>query len=201
MHSINLRNLYLLFKACEAPITKCFRLLLGFTDELTLSQPWQRYDGIVILRQIDLFQKRDSPIRCLYRMYEFLCCNESNQPMLETQYFWDHSDPSWRLISIPDPEEHDTERYAILASLVESLVLAFNWRIGLGGKRGGDSQRLSDATVAEQCPYWARDVPPLSNTLIPCEQFLIDGMGLDLQTNDPFTKRHIVANAGNIFSI
>ena len=74
---------------------------------------------------IPLFNRQDTATASVYRMCEFLCANESNQLMMEMQYFWDHTRPDiWTLNGLPDPQDNDIEQYAILASLVESLVLA-----------------------------------------------------------------------------
>jgi hypothetical protein len=86
-----------------------------------------------MLRLSTHFTENDNPLTSLYRLCEFICADESNQVMLETSYFW--SNDSWSFSSIPDPCDSDIERYAVLASLVESLVYAFNYRLSLGSRR------------------------------------------------------------------
>lgn len=94
---------------------------------------WHRYDDIVVLRQSSQFTGNDSPLASLYRLCEFVCANEPNQIMLETKYFWSRG--SWNLHGISDPRDKNTERYAVLASLLENLVYAFNYRLDLGSRR------------------------------------------------------------------
>lgn len=164
-------NLNLLFRpGTTHPVLILVRLVLGYfgLSRVVLPEPlpspralrersdliYQRYDGITMLRQVPLFHRQDTSTASLYRMCEFLCANNSNQLMGEMQYFWDHPSPVvWALHEIPDPQDEDVERYAILASIVESLVLAFNWRLEHGFRRvkmRGNS--ISD--VVETCPYW-----------------------------------------------
>ena len=158
---------------------------------------WHRYDDIVVLRQSSQFTGNDSPLASLYRLCEFICANEPNQIMLETKYFWSRG--SWNLHAISDPCDRDTERYAILASLVESLVYAFNYRLNLGSRR--------EATIEPQsqsCPPWASKVPALRSQLRlrPKNEFDFEGEEFESWTaTNPFSRRNIVANAGNLFSI
>lgn len=117
------------------------RLTPPVPDDLTLPKPlptprqlqekpnltWDRHDGIVILRQVPEFTAHDTPMKSLYRLCEFLCADEPNQVMLEMNYFWSHSSEPWDLQSISDPTDDNHERYALIVSLVESLVLAFSF--------------------------------------------------------------------------
>ncbi|KAK3723947.1 hypothetical protein LTR37_001431 [Vermiconidia calcicola] len=146
-----------------------------------------------------LFNRQDTATASVYRMCEFLCADESNQLMMEMQYFWDHPRPdAWTLNGLPDPQDNDVERYAILASLVESLVLAFNQRLRLGLRRGQPSRdsasHLQD--ILETCPLWTSKITKLKSTLVLCEDEFFVSM-----SNNPFRARNIVANAGNLFSI
>lgn len=156
----------------------------------------RRYDGITMLRRIPLFVEADTPTASLYRMYDFLCANNSNQLMLEAKYFWQRG--SWRLRSLPDPQDENPERSAVLASVVESLVLAFNWKMKLLGLRR--DSLAADNTVSqhqmETSPSWTSEVPKLNQKLV-----LYASEALTLDTKTPFTQRNIVANAGNLFSI
>jgi hypothetical protein len=157
---------------------------------------WVRYDGIVMLRQVSQFTIHDTPVASLYRICEFICADQPNQVMLETNYFWSHN--SWSLCSIPDPCDDDDERYAMLASLVESLVIAFNYRLSLGFRRDGALDEKS-----ENCPPWVSRVPALRDTLHLKRQ-TGDDFGNEeysiTKATDPFSKRNIEANAGNLFS-
>lgn len=196
------------------PLDLLQRLASGPIEQLTLPAPlpdpqhflhnreliWQRYDSITVLRQVSLFQRNDSPSRSIYRMCEFLSADFPNQLMLEMQYFWHHEEPQWTLAAIPDPRETNVERYAILASLVESLVTAFNARLALGLRRGRESiVAKSDqirSTPGERAPFWTCKVPRLSYELS-----LYDAGPYFVPTDEPFSNRNIIANAGNLFSI
>jgi hypothetical protein len=157
----------------------------------------RRYDGIITLRKLPLFRARDTPTMSLYRMYEFVCADMSDELMHETNYFWRRSE--WTLASIPNPHDTHHGRQAILASLVESLVSAFNQRISLGLRRTDDHHH--EVIVVETCPQWTADVPPLPQKLQLYEYDIYDEI-LDYQhNNSPFDKRNVVANAGNIWSI
>lgn len=69
----------------------------------------------------------------LYRMYGLLCANDLNQLMLETQCFWNSTPcPLWSFVAVPDRRDGNLENSAILASLIEGLVLASNYRYELG---------------------------------------------------------------------
>ncbi|KAK7001014.1 hypothetical protein R3P38DRAFT_1810209 [Favolaschia claudopus] len=77
----------------------------------------------------------DTPLRALYRLYECTVDYDANEMMLDSQY-WFHQQAHWRLADVPDPKDPDPTRYAIIASLVEDLVDAFNYEIKLGLRRG-----------------------------------------------------------------
>lgn len=87
--------------------------------------------------------------------------------MEESNYFFNQ--PSWALIDMPDPRDADPVRYAILASLLEILADAFNWKISLGLRRGVKSASLTKAQRTlyrtnpnkpfEQMPEWVKGVP------------------------------------------
>ena len=211
-------NTTLLFGGSRRPIGTLVRLVFVLTDRLTLPQPvplptelrdmtdliWQRYDAIVVLRRIPLFTRKDSPTRSLYRMYELVASDQSNQLMQEVQYFWNRSASSWRVQSISDPRDESVERYAILASLVESLVLAFNWRYSLGFRRGREadtSAKLVAEGNLEKSPAWTASVVPLVHELRLYEADpYLEFLG-EIPRTSPFAQRNIIANAGNIFSI
>lgn len=156
-----------------------------------------RYHDIITLRQDSEFVRLDTPSASISRICEFICANDPNQIMLEMQYFWSRS--SWTLSSIPDPADSDVQRYAVLASLVESLVAAFNFRLNLGLRR--DEGPGSDP---ESCPSWVSKVPALRDQLHlwPSTENAFETQDFhNLERSDPFSKRNIVANAGNLGSI
>lgn len=98
---------------------------------------------------------------------------------------------------IPDPRDGDAVRYAVLASLMEAMVDAFNWRLELGLRRGGKRwvERGDDGTpapfVPEVIPAWAGRVPALEDELIMAE----GGRG------PRFAKRNIIAHEGDLRTV
>ncbi|KAF2718144.1 hypothetical protein K431DRAFT_231406 [Polychaeton citri CBS 116435] len=205
------QGLTFLFGGSRHPLQILYSLFWGFPASFPLPDPLltpaelrqdsnvvsERHDGIIVLRHTPLFTWRDTPLRSIYRMYEFLCIEESNQLMLETRYFWDSP---WKLGMIPDPGDANLERYAVIASIVESLELAFRYRYSLGSRRPRYPSRLSGNPKYEDsefaCPSWTSAVPRLSSPLILTEQSLPPFVH-----SNPFSERNIVANAGNMFSI
>ncbi|KAM0724101.1 hypothetical protein Q7P37_000281 [Cladosporium fusiforme] len=185
------------------------RLTPPVPDDLTLPKHlptprriWDRHDGIVILRQVPEFTAHDTPMKSLYRLCEFLCADEPNQVMLEMNYFWSHSSEPWDLQPISDPNDDNHERYALVVSLVESLVLAFNFLQKLGSRRG----ESTEARI-QHCPLWTVNAPSLDHLLNLQRQSGMDNdmnVGsndlLSLAPTDLFSKRNITANAGNLFS-
>lgn len=87
------------------------------------------------MHYIHLFRMRDTPLRSLYRLYEYTCNRIPNEIMEEGMYFF-HYQTGWRVKDIPDLKDSDPLRYIILACLAEALVEAFNFKIKLGLRRG-----------------------------------------------------------------
>ena len=207
------KSLRLLFRGTGRPFTHLLELLWVWPWKLRVpahfrsprslrdapDTVWERYDGMTVLRQIPLFIWRDTPTRSLYRMYEYLCADLSDQLMLEFNYFWSHPYPDrWTPEAIADPCDEDLERYAVLASLVESLVNAFNFRRSYGFCRSdalpGHDKEGPDLMVG---PSWTAKVPPL-----PSRLSLYEPVFPPLPNKkEPFAGRNIVANAGNLFSV
>lgn len=84
----------------------------------------RRLENLTDQRGIPLWRARDTPLRSLYRMYEAMMSDVYVVIGTETEYFWYQR--RWSLDSIPDPRDPDPIRYAVLACLVEELVVAFN---------------------------------------------------------------------------
>lgn len=159
----------------------------------------QRQDGIFQLRCIPLFRLRDTPLRSVYRLYEYMCAGFHTQVQYETEYFYFHPDSArWSVEEIPDPEDSHQQRYAFVASIVEALVAAFNWRLCLGLQR--DRSRLSFGEMELhpprriRSPEWAVAVPPLPEPLIIADN--VD------RHKTPFEARNIMGvNNGHMYSI
>jgi hypothetical protein len=96
-------------------------------------------------------------------MVEDLCTRQYILMGYECQYFFYRDEPRWRLCDIPDPQESDPVVYAILASMVEALVEAFNWKLRLGIRRNRKNdyseQRATNCKL-ETAPAWTVRVAP-----------------------------------------
>lgn len=213
------KNLSLLYNGgSRHPTAIAAKLLLCRGAHLSLPRPLpspravladgsllaKRWDGLAVLRQLPQFVRADNATASLYRMSEFLSADEPHALVQETQYFWDGPHALWQLEHVPDPRDSDGERYALLASLVESLVLAFNYRMSLGARRGGgvggEWQKGADADDGreqqETCPAWTATVPPLEVPLV-----LRTEEDFTPTACDPFAKRNIKANSRSLFAV
>lgn len=181
----------------------------------TPSLPLQRqhYATLINKRAIPVWRSRDTPLRSLYRLYEDLVSDHYPMVGTETEYFWYQNRGRWALERIADPRDPDPIRYAILASLAESLVDAFNWRLGLGMRRNKKHirrERDSDpypSFMPENAPGWASSVPAIDLQLLrdTMPPHILDGDGrLVLEINgcdSIFAKRNIVTNVGWLYTI
>ncbi|ESZ91175.1 DNA-binding protein [Sclerotinia borealis F-4128] len=159
------------------------------------------------LRNVELWALRDTPIRCVYRMYEILMMGDYAPLGSETEYCWRHYEKNWTLSSIPDPKDPDPVRYAIVACIVEELVNSFNWRLALGMRRNGENirrQKNGDPWppyTPVVGPDWTRSVPPIepfmlqdlpSDMVSESGKLILEERGCD----EGFAKRNIVTNVG-----
>ncbi|KEQ74196.1 hypothetical protein M436DRAFT_44116 [Aureobasidium namibiae CBS 147.97] len=123
----------------------------------------ERQSSIRTLHRIPIFRVRDTPLCSLYRMVEDVCTRQDELLGYEAHYLFRHTERRWRLCNIPDPRERDPVVYAILASIVEALVEAFNWKLKLGIRRNGrndfSEQRAINCEL-ESVPAWAALVAP-----------------------------------------
>ena len=114
----------------------------------------------------------DTPLASLYRMFEFIVTENTTGLRGEIQSFFNHS--SWPVSTIPDPNDADPDRYAILSVIPQFLVLAFNRLIEKGLPRGSppilsneDIDELrSRPVVLEELPPWTARVTKLDKTLV-----------------------------------
>lgn len=171
---------------------------------------FRRRHDLINLTSIPLWRARDTPLRSLYRLYESLMSGEYSPIGQETEYFWYQR--SWVLADIPDPADPDPIRYAILASLAEELVEAFNWRLGLGMRRN-HKHILRERNEDPYPPYepvsgpkWTGKVPPIPQELLADlpREFIRDGRLLVLEergVSETFLKRNIVTNVGWHYTI
>jgi hypothetical protein len=126
----------------------------------------RHHPDIFNLRYIPIWTIRDTPLRAVYRLYEILMTQEFVLLRLECEYMWHRQGRKWSLHSIPDPCDPDPVRYAMLASIVEELVRAFNWRLQHGQRRNGKHIRRSIENPwppydPEVTPSWTASVPPI----------------------------------------
>lgn len=117
--------------------------------------------------------KGRTPNASLYWMYEYLVVGFTIGPRTEIEYFFNQ--PSWAVSAIPDPQDADPQRYAILSVLPHYLCKAFNRLIERGLPRGSpaiiagneaERELRSRPMVLEEEPEWALRVPPLSEKLV-----------------------------------
>ncbi|KAM5352677.1 hypothetical protein ACJ41O_005399 [Fusarium nematophilum] len=128
------------------------------------------YEVPLLNRRVDPDQ--DSPLSALYRIYEHLVLDQNLEIRNEIEAFWYHKD--WAVADIPDPSDHDPERYACLACIPPLLCLAFNRRIEMGLPREAPSifnQDMLDEWRGQERKYesepaWTEMVPQLNEALV-----------------------------------
>lgn len=167
-------------------------------DPLVSASILQR--NILQLHFIPLFRLRDTPLCSLYRLYEDLCRGDIILMGYESTYFFNHNQASWRLSQIEDPKDTDVVRYTVLASFVEALVAAFNWKIEQGLRRNGThASEIGDnddyQLFLETSPSWTSRVGPLAETLDLRPPNNKDGV------SPVFQERNIEAPMGYLYSV
>jgi hypothetical protein len=104
-------------------------------------------------------------------LYEHIVLDNNIGMRNEIESFWWKK---WPVKDIPDPlDEHEPERYAVLACIPPLLVESFNKRTELGLRRDAHSimsveERQAFAAtpkVLESAPSWTSRVKPLERTL------------------------------------
>ena len=153
------------------------------------------------LRYISLFRIHDTPLAVLYRLYECTCTRSHNETMEESQYLFHHQ-PLWRVKDIPDPKDPDPVRYAILASLAETLATSFNFKINLGLRRGITNEKPLLIAQFRHAPDPPLEEPPAwCPTVIPLKERLVLSPGLIQTPYEHFTKRNILADVHQLWNI
>ncbi|KAG5928608.1 hypothetical protein E4U42_000322 [Claviceps africana] len=150
------------------------------------------------LRSMYLWEARDTPQRCFYRLYQAFCAADGHMISYETEYFWRKSSPRWAVANIPDPRCEDLEQYAVMASLAEVLAESFTWRLNLGLRRTDtpcvNFDREPPPFEPEVCPTWTASVPPLSNKLLIHEDE-------DVYFDSPLHRRNIYMATGHFYTV
>lgn len=158
---------------------------------------YYRQSGIRQLFDIPLFRARDTPLRSLYRLYEDLCADHFIMMGYECEYFFQPRG-RWSLVNVPDPKDDDPVRYAILASMVEALVDAFNWRLELGLRRDGSkdlTENKHNTFVREQPPSWTNNATTLDS------QLDLSNSERNCKPHKRFLKRNIRAPMGYLHTL
>lgn len=212
--SIEIRHTIRRARACPNTLAVLHRLFWPFPWNLPPATPLSydqlqaspdlidtRQSGIRHLFEIPLFRVRDSPLNSIYRLHDDLCVSRLILLSYECEYLFRQNSKRWLLCQLPDPRDDDPIRYAILASLVEALVDAFNWRLKLGLRRGGSRYRQSKGmaidSMLEEAPLWAKKAAPVGSPVdlinYEAEPFA--------QLDDHFLKRNIKAVTGYLYTI
>lgn len=161
----------------------------------------ERQAGIRNLFEIPLFRARDSPLWSLYRLHDDLCADRRSLITYECEYLFRRGSERWSLSRIEDPCDEDPVRYAVLASLVEALVEAFNWKLALGIRRGGrpcdQSEERATNFVREVAPEWTGKVGAVEKRVS-----LIDRESEPFAKPDEnFLRRNIEASMGYLYTV
>lgn len=170
-----------------------------------------QFEYIHNLRAIPIWRMRDTPLRSIYRLYELYLADHYALMGWETEYFFFR--PDWKLKDIPDPKDPDPLRYAVIASIVEELHEAVNWRLSLGLRRDRTHVYREDdhdpwpPFTSEELPSWTSCVPPINRDLlkvsVPAESLDAEG-NLVLEENGKsqnFARRNIITNTGWLYTI
>lgn len=210
---LTLLGMFIPYPSWKLPVPGPFSLRALIDDE-------KNRTGIILshfadlhnLRAIRIFRMRDTPLRSVYRIYELFMADQYPLMGWETEYFV-FSQPKWRLQDIPDPRDPDPLRYAMIASIVEELGEAINWRLGLGLRRNGDHLYREEDTdplppfIPEQLPDWTKKVLPMDKGLlkssVPAGKIDANGnLVLEENGRSPiFARRNIITNTGWFYTI
>ncbi|GAW23792.1 hypothetical protein ANO14919_133690 [Xylariales sp. No.14919] len=159
-------------------IVKCsLKNILGRPPEAPPTVSWLLEHRTACAEQGALTKGR-TPTASLYRMYEYLVVGFTIGLRTEIEFFFNQ--PTWAVSAIPDPQDADPQRYAILSILPYYLCKAFNRLIERGLPRGSPAIIAGDEAerelrarpiVLEEEPEWASKVPSLPEKLtIPRRQ-------------------------------
>lgn len=165
------------------------------------------HENLFELRMVPIWQWRDTPQRSFFRLYEAFCAADDSCISYEAEYFWKRAEPEWQLHLLADPLDYgctNPEQYAVMASLAEDLVDAFNWRLGLGLRRDGDhtyrrldTGRSPSPFKSEASPRWAKKAVRLDERLV-----LHDFPNPEFSASNPaFAKRNIQASGGSLRTV
>lgn len=167
-----------------------------------------QYEEILFKRTyVDLHTDTDTPLKTVYRLYEYILLDQNIGMRNEIEYFWNRD--KWAVCEIQDPEDDDPIRYAVLSCIPHLLVIAFNANIELGLPRDAPPIMTDDQIDEfrkqekkfETVPEWTKKIGALGETLrIPhikggCgegnELEVLDDMD-DKRASIPFKEKNIL---------
>ncbi|KFY02089.1 hypothetical protein V490_00655 [Pseudogymnoascus sp. VKM F-3557] len=176
-----------------------------------------QYEEILFKRRyIDLHTDTDTPLKTLYRLYEYILLDQNIGIRNEIEYFWNQD--KWAVCDIEDPKDDNPIRYAVLSCIPHLLVAAFNANVELGLPRNAPPIMTNDQIDEfrtrekkfETVPEWTRKIGPLGETLrIPHikggggegnELEVLDDMN-DKRASIPFKEKNILIWEPHIFFI
>lgn len=179
----------------------------------TLLRQGEPYRRMLDLRNdLVCFDKTpDTPLNCIYRIYEYMMFEYVTGYRNEIEYFWNH--PEWPVCDVPDPKDPDPARYAFVSRVPVMLAAAFNNLIQMGLPR--DAPRIIKPELAEQyrqrpesekkyetVPDWVKQVPALKKTLVIPDW---DGSALssfeDKEASRRFREKNILSRDFHIMFI
>ena len=144
----------------------------------------------------------DTPLFCLYRLYELLVIDDVIGYRNTLEYFCKQR--TWAVREIPDPQDDDPARYAFLACLPALLKAAFNERIKLGLVRDipaimspeqAEAYRTApeSSKTYEEEPEWVKNVKPLEETLymVSHDGVVMEGFD-DPRASDYFKRMNVL---------
>ena len=123
-------------------------------------------------RYIRLPGGEDTPLFALYRLYEAIVLGQTIIMRNEIEQFFRRHE--WVLHDIPDPQDSNPERYAVLACIPHLLIAAFNRNIKLGLARDAPAimtqdyidEMMKQPRKYEDVPDWVYSVPRLKLPLL-----------------------------------
>lgn len=165
-------------------------------------------------RLLRLQRETDTPLHCLYRLYECIVLDYNIGMRNEIEYFFRQH--TWPVRLIPDPMDEDPARYAVFACIPYLLVEAFNHNIELGLPRNAPAIMTDEEIdevqtrpkIYEEVPEWAMKVPPLEKRLVlPHYEHQMTGHPITLpgfeddRASDIFKAKNILVCGQHIYFI
>lgn len=167
-----------------------------------IESPREAYRQERPLRQID------NPLATVYRIYWAIVMDDAVTMRNEIEYFWGQH--SWKVSDIPDPQDPEPERYAVVSAVPLILVAAFNNLINRGLPRDSPSIMTSEEMdkamqrkkKLETVPKWAENAPPLGETLLlPSKDGALPKDFDDEISDDILAKKNVLCQKLHIYFV